>query len=121
MASDSSSQTQPKQPSGCITSLFQLEDYIIKFNNEVALMESNDDAYKLLLLFLKNSCISVALTKQPSTYYPKYIREFWYTVNLSDECVYCSPKETMMAVLALGLVDDEHPSLHPLISSTRLR
>ncbi|GKA09593.1 hypothetical protein Tco_0688924 [Tanacetum coccineum] len=154
MASDSSSQTQPKQLNPAQNVHFQLEDCIIKFNNGVALMESNDDAYKLLLLFLKNSCIFVALTKQPSAYYPKYLREFWYTaeadmasksitftlshfdkplsfdldtfssiiwLKCSDECVLVPPKETVKAGLAtLGLVDDEHPSLHPLISSTHL-
>ncbi|GJT43495.1 hypothetical protein Tco_0952210 [Tanacetum coccineum] len=30
---------------------------------------------------IKNSCISVALTKQPSAYYPKLLREFWYTAE----------------------------------------
>ncbi|GJZ99220.1 hypothetical protein Tco_0671771 [Tanacetum coccineum] len=29
----------------------------------------------------KNSCIFVTLTKQPSAYYSKYLREFWYTAE----------------------------------------
>ncbi|GJS95658.1 hypothetical protein Tco_0802626 [Tanacetum coccineum] len=44
-------------------------------------METTNDAYKPLLQFLKNSCLYVALTKQPSAYYPKYLREFWYTAE----------------------------------------
>ncbi|GKC52027.1 hypothetical protein Tco_1074772 [Tanacetum coccineum] len=35
-----------------------------------------------MLQFLLNSCISAALTKQPSTYYSKYLREFWYTAEV---------------------------------------
>ncbi|GJV00160.1 hypothetical protein Tco_1329430 [Tanacetum coccineum] len=35
-----------------------------------------------MLQFLSKSCISVALTKQPSAYYPKYLREFWYTAEV---------------------------------------
>ncbi|GJU16572.1 retrovirus-related pol polyprotein from transposon TNT 1-94 [Tanacetum coccineum] len=31
--------------------------------------------------FLSKSCISAALTKQPSAYYSKYLGEFWYTVD----------------------------------------
>ncbi|GJZ90043.1 hypothetical protein Tco_0661970 [Tanacetum coccineum] len=81
MASDSSSQNQPKQLTPASNVPFQVEDCIIKFNNRVALMETNNDAYKPLLQFLKNSCLSVALTKQPSTYYSKYLREFWFTVE----------------------------------------
>ncbi|GJS27320.1 hypothetical protein Tco_0487940 [Tanacetum coccineum] len=81
MASDSSSQNQPKQLTPASNVPFQVEDCIIKFNNRVALMETNNDAYKPLLQFLKNSSLFVALTKQPSTYYSKYLREFWYTVE----------------------------------------
>ncbi|GJS54365.1 hypothetical protein Tco_0627727 [Tanacetum coccineum] len=81
MASESSSETQPKQLTPASNVPFQVEDCIIKFNNRVALMESKDDAYKPLLQFLKNCCISVALTKQPSAYYSKYLQEFWYTAE----------------------------------------
>ncbi|GKA53740.1 retrovirus-related pol polyprotein from transposon TNT 1-94 [Tanacetum coccineum] len=38
-------------------------------------------AYKPLLQFLKNSCISVSLTKQPLAYYSKYLRELWYAAE----------------------------------------
>ncbi|GKD42786.1 hypothetical protein Tco_1267431 [Tanacetum coccineum] len=34
-----------------------------------------------MLQFLSNSCVSVALTKQPSAYYSKYLWEFWYTAE----------------------------------------
>ncbi|GKA66110.1 hypothetical protein Tco_0765918 [Tanacetum coccineum] len=34
-----------------------------------------------MLQFIKNSCIFVALTKEPSTYYPKLLRELWYTTE----------------------------------------
>ncbi|GJS77796.1 hypothetical protein Tco_0727677 [Tanacetum coccineum] len=81
MASDSSSQNQPKQLTPASNVPFQVEDCTIKFNNEVALMKTNNDAYKPLLQFLKNSCISVALTKQPLSYYSKFLWEFWYTAE----------------------------------------
>ncbi|GJT58669.1 hypothetical protein Tco_1002202 [Tanacetum coccineum] len=81
MASDSSLQNQCKQLTPASNVPFQIEDCIIKFNNGVALMESTNDAYKPLLQFLENSCISVSLTKQPSTFYLKYLREFWYTAE----------------------------------------
>ncbi|GKC74937.1 hypothetical protein Tco_1125711 [Tanacetum coccineum] len=35
-----------------------------------------------MLQFLSNSSISTALTKQPSAYYSKYLREFWYTAEV---------------------------------------
>nr|GEU83374.1 reverse transcriptase domain-containing protein [Tanacetum cinerariifolium] len=34
--------------------------------------------------FLLNSCVSTALTKQPSAYYLKYLREFWYTAEVES-------------------------------------
>ncbi|GJS92432.1 hypothetical protein Tco_0799400 [Tanacetum coccineum] len=36
---------------------------------------------RCFIFFIKNSCVSIALTKQPSTYYSKYLREFWYTTE----------------------------------------
>nr|GEY54767.1 hypothetical protein [Tanacetum cinerariifolium] len=49
-------------------------DCIIKLNNGVALKESNVEGYK--------QCFTaVALTKQPSTYYSKFLREFQYTAE----------------------------------------
>ncbi|GJT58100.1 retrovirus-related pol polyprotein from transposon TNT 1-94 [Tanacetum coccineum] len=41
-----------------------------------SLNESQNASYHLMLQFIKNSCISVTLTKQPSAYYPKLLREF---------------------------------------------
>ncbi|GJY18008.1 hypothetical protein Tco_0389499 [Tanacetum coccineum] len=81
MAFETSSQTQPKPLAPASNVYFQVEDCIIKLNNEVALMESKDDAYTPLLQFLKKSYISVALTKQPSAYYLQYLWEFWYTAE----------------------------------------
>ncbi|GJY93272.1 hypothetical protein Tco_0509054 [Tanacetum coccineum] len=79
MASESSSQSQqPKQLTPASNVHFEVEDGIINFNNGIALLESKNVSYHPLLQFLKNSCISVALTKQPSVYYSKYLREFWY-------------------------------------------
>nr|GEU63626.1 hypothetical protein [Tanacetum cinerariifolium] len=37
--------------------------------------------------FLSNSCIFTTLTKQPSTYYPKYLREFWYTADVESAMI----------------------------------
>ncbi|GJU97724.1 retrovirus-related pol polyprotein from transposon TNT 1-94 [Tanacetum coccineum] len=59
----------------------ELEDGVINFNNGIDLLESQNTSYHLMLQFIKNSCISVALTKQPSLYYPKLLREFWYTAE----------------------------------------
>ncbi|GKF36592.1 hypothetical protein Tco_0113350 [Tanacetum coccineum] len=47
----------------------------------IALLESKNTYYHPMLQFLSKSCISVALTKQPSAYYLKYLREFWYIVE----------------------------------------
>ncbi|GJY91452.1 hypothetical protein Tco_0506648 [Tanacetum coccineum] len=37
--------------------------------------------------FLSSSCISTALTKQPSAYYSKYLREFWYTAEVESATI----------------------------------
>ncbi|GJZ38949.1 hypothetical protein Tco_0585512 [Tanacetum coccineum] len=79
MALDSSS--QPKQLTPASNVHFVVEDGIININNGIALLESKDTSYHPLLQFLKKICISVALTKQPSAYYLKYLREFWYTAE----------------------------------------
>ncbi|GKA64015.1 uncharacterized mitochondrial protein-like protein [Tanacetum coccineum] len=47
----------------------------------IALLESKNDSYHLILQFLSKGCIFVALAKQPSPYYLKYLREFWYTTE----------------------------------------
>ncbi|GKA23961.1 hypothetical protein Tco_0709994 [Tanacetum coccineum] len=47
----------------------------------IALLESQNTSYHPMLQFIKNSCIYVALTKLPSVYYPKLLREFWYTAE----------------------------------------
>nr|GFA08904.1 hypothetical protein [Tanacetum cinerariifolium] len=81
MASKSSSQNQPKQLTRTSNIHFEVEDSIINFNNGIALLESQNALYHPVLQFLKNSCIYVALTKQPSTYYSKYLQEFWYSAE----------------------------------------
>ncbi|GKB56018.1 hypothetical protein Tco_0912204 [Tanacetum coccineum] len=82
MASKSSSQQQPKQLTPASNVNFEPEDGIIAFNNGISLLESKEPLYRLILQFVLNSCISTALTKQPSTYYSKYLREFWYTAEV---------------------------------------
>ncbi|GJV93420.1 hypothetical protein Tco_1541233 [Tanacetum coccineum] len=61
---------------------FECEEGIINFNNGIALLESKIPLYHPMLQLLSNSCISTALTKQPSVYYSKYLREFWYTTKV---------------------------------------
>ncbi|GJY79995.1 hypothetical protein Tco_0492746 [Tanacetum coccineum] len=82
MALESSSKLKQHTPASNVG--FELEDGIIAFNNEIALLESKDPLYHPMLLFLSNSCISTALTKQPSAYYSMYLREFWYTAEVDD-------------------------------------
>ncbi|GKD04839.1 hypothetical protein Tco_1179813 [Tanacetum coccineum] len=107
-----SSQQQPKQLTPASKVHFECEDGIINFNNGIALLESKISLYHPMLQFLSNSCISTALTKQPSVYYSKYLREFWYTTKRSENFVPLTPKETVRAGLAtLGLVDENDPSI----------
>ncbi|GKB69688.1 retrovirus-related pol polyprotein from transposon TNT 1-94 [Tanacetum coccineum] len=47
-------------------------------NNDIALLEHKNKLYQPMLKFLSNSCVSTALTKQPSAYYSEYLRELWY-------------------------------------------
>ncbi|GKB00385.1 hypothetical protein Tco_0828378 [Tanacetum coccineum] len=82
MASESPSQQQPKQLTPTSNVNFEYEDGIIAFNNGIALLESKIPFYQPMLQFLSNCCISAALTKQPSAYYSKYLREFWYTAEV---------------------------------------
>ncbi|GKC38061.1 hypothetical protein Tco_1050445 [Tanacetum coccineum] len=82
MASESSSQSQqPKQLTPTQNVHFEVEDGTINFNNGIALLESKNTSYHPMLQFLSKSFISAALTDQPSAYYPKYLREFWYTAQ----------------------------------------
>ncbi|GJY44112.1 hypothetical protein Tco_0432325 [Tanacetum coccineum] len=81
MASASSSEQQPKKLTPASNVNFECEDGIINFNNGIALLECKNSLLHLMLQFLSNSCVSAALTKQPSAYYSKYLREFWYTAE----------------------------------------
>ncbi|GJT83914.1 hypothetical protein Tco_1058256 [Tanacetum coccineum] len=82
MDSKSSSQSQqPKQLTPALNVHFEVKDGTINFNNGIALLESKNTTYHPMLQFLSKCCISVSLTKQPSTYYSKYLREFWYTAE----------------------------------------
>ncbi|GKC05893.1 hypothetical protein Tco_0997503 [Tanacetum coccineum] len=78
MASESSSQ---KQLTRAKNVHFEVDDGVINFNNRIALLDSQNTSYHLMLQFIKNSCIFVALTKQLSAYYPKLLQEFWYTAE----------------------------------------
>ncbi|GJT28053.1 hypothetical protein Tco_0908328 [Tanacetum coccineum] len=75
MASDASSRQQPKLTPAS-NAYFECEDGHIALNNSIAFLEFKIPLYADMLQFLSNSCISTALTKQPSAYYPKYLREF---------------------------------------------
>ncbi|GKA99328.1 hypothetical protein Tco_0827265 [Tanacetum coccineum] len=61
---------------------FECGKGVVSFNNDIALLEHTNPLYHLMLSFLKNSCVSTALTKQPSTYYLEYLREFWYSAEV---------------------------------------
>ncbi|GJX40747.1 hypothetical protein Tco_0255737 [Tanacetum coccineum] len=84
MASELSSQQPPKQLTPASNVHFECEDGRIAFNNNIALFESKIPLYHDMLQFLSNSCISTDLTKQPSAYYSKYLREFWYTAKVES-------------------------------------
>ncbi|GKC79089.1 hypothetical protein Tco_1129863, partial [Tanacetum coccineum] len=84
MASESSSQQQPKSLTPTSNIRFELEDAHIAFNNVVALLESKISLYHNMLQFLSNSYISTALTKQPYAYYSKFLREFWYIAEVES-------------------------------------
>ncbi|GKE68236.1 hypothetical protein Tco_1526308 [Tanacetum coccineum] len=117
MASDSSSQNQPKQLTPSLNVPFKVKDCIIKFNNGVALIESNNDAYKPLLQFWKNSYTaskSITFTRshfdKPLTF---HLNTFSSVIGIdhSDECVLVPQKETVKVGLAtLGLVATLSPA-----------
>ncbi|GJX17160.1 hypothetical protein Tco_0217992 [Tanacetum coccineum] len=105
MASESTSSQQSSHLSPLSKVNCKCEEGIIAFNNVVALLEHPNVLYHPMLTFLSNSCISTALTKQPSTTYVEYLREFWY-----------SAEETVRAGLAtLGLCDKDKPKLSSTI------
>ncbi|GKE52434.1 hypothetical protein Tco_1487590, partial [Tanacetum coccineum] len=81
MALASSSQSEPKHLTPAANVPFQVEDVVIRFNNEVALLKTSVEGYEPMLKFLKKCHIFVALTKQPSAYYARFLREFWYTIK----------------------------------------
>ncbi|GKB66089.1 hypothetical protein Tco_0927501 [Tanacetum coccineum] len=89
-SSESSSQQTEQNPQtleAASNVYFEYEDVNIAFNNSIALLESNFPLYKDLLLFLSNSCISKALTIQPSAMYAKYLKEFWYTAKVENNII----------------------------------
>ncbi|GJW43439.1 hypothetical protein Tco_0072238 [Tanacetum coccineum] len=77
MASSSSSFTL--EPAKNVA--FQPVDCEMKLNNSVALLESIHKPLQDLFYYLMKSPVAVALTKEPSNYYPQYLREFWYTAE----------------------------------------
>nr|GEU49009.1 hypothetical protein [Tanacetum cinerariifolium] len=99
LTSEYSSQSQPKKLTPTLNVHFEVEDGNINFNYEIALLESKDTSYHPLLQFLKKSCISVTLTKQPSAYYLKYLRGFWYTIEV----------DTKMKTISFTLLNFDKP------------
>ncbi|GJZ70328.1 hypothetical protein Tco_0633878 [Tanacetum coccineum] len=81
MASTSSSEQQAKKLSPASNAHFEVEDGTINFNYRIVILESKNTPYFPMLQFLSYSCISAALTKQPSAYYSKYFQELWYTAE----------------------------------------
>ncbi|GJT40439.1 hypothetical protein Tco_0940304 [Tanacetum coccineum] len=81
MVSESSSQSQ-QQITRASNVHFECDDGIIAYNKVIAFLEHQNKLYQPMLYFLSNSCISTALTKQPSAYYAEYIGEFWYSVKV---------------------------------------
>ncbi|GJY18394.1 hypothetical protein Tco_0389885 [Tanacetum coccineum] len=82
--SDSSSKQTEQTLTAASNVHFALDDVYLAFNNGIALLQSKIPLYKDLLLFLSNSCISKALTIQPSAMYTKYLKEFWYTAKVEN-------------------------------------
>ncbi|GJX94791.1 retrovirus-related pol polyprotein from transposon TNT 1-94 [Tanacetum coccineum] len=56
----------------------------IAYNNAVALLEHHEPLFQPMLSFLSNCSIHTALTKEPSTMYVEYLKEFWYTAEVDD-------------------------------------
>ncbi|GJT29639.1 hypothetical protein Tco_0909914 [Tanacetum coccineum] len=57
---------------------FECGKGLVAFNNGIVLLEHTNPLYHPMLSFLKNCCVSTALTKQQLAYYLEYLREFWY-------------------------------------------
>ncbi|GKC72455.1 hypothetical protein Tco_1118338 [Tanacetum coccineum] len=120
MASESSSQSQ-QQITRASNVHFECDDGIIAYNKFIAFLEHQNKLYQPMLQFLSNSCISTALTKQPSAYYAEYSGNsstLRSGLNYSKNYVSVPSKEIVRAGLeTLGLVDENNPTL----SSTSLR
>ncbi|GJV95025.1 hypothetical protein Tco_1546602 [Tanacetum coccineum] len=63
---------------------FQHHESIIAYNNVVALLEHHEPLFKPMLSFLLNYSICTSLTKEPSTMYVEYLKDFWYTAEVDD-------------------------------------
>ncbi|GJX48583.1 hypothetical protein Tco_0273773 [Tanacetum coccineum] len=63
---------------------FQHHECTIAYNNVVALLEHHDPRYHPMLSFLSNCSICTALTKELSTMYTEYLKDFWYTAEVDD-------------------------------------
>nr|GEY53784.1 retrovirus-related Pol polyprotein from transposon TNT 1-94 [Tanacetum cinerariifolium] len=53
-------------------------------DNTSATAISNNPVFHCRTKHIDISCISTTLTKQPSAYYSKYLREFWYTAEVES-------------------------------------
>ncbi|GJS55876.1 hypothetical protein Tco_0629238 [Tanacetum coccineum] len=63
---------------------FQHHESDIAYNNAVALLEHHEPLFQPMLSFLSNCSICTALTKEPSTMYVEYLKDFCYTAEVDD-------------------------------------
>nr|GEX67190.1 hypothetical protein [Tanacetum cinerariifolium] len=57
---------------------------VATFTRLVAELEHHDPLYHPMLNFLSKCSISTAFTKEPSTMYVEYLKDFWYTAKVND-------------------------------------
>ncbi|GKF17884.1 hypothetical protein Tco_0062802 [Tanacetum coccineum] len=65
---------------------FNLEDFILNTNNEVALLypeHSNKEVFLCVSDFISKCCIKKAFTRSPIQY-KEYLSEFWYSTKALD-------------------------------------
>jgi hypothetical protein len=94
---DSSHETQPlalsvihpkdvQQLPKAVQMIHSLNDIKIKPNNFVANLNptKNKEFFKDVLTFVEKCCLQKTFTLKPSFQYESYLKEFWYTANVTE-------------------------------------